>query len=349
MNTSMTRRNALKTGAVTAGAIAGAVRSGTAEAASKSPSHPSFLSPWSPPEDLKRDLTSGTTPIRLACSAYRLTYTEGADIAGMVKHVRDMGYSSSGDGYGLFNRNPWLDVPETSIRELKDALKRHDVVFFDMHAAINNIHPDLGERRKINQWLIEQMEAAERVECPMVTTHVGSRSPGAVYPHPLNWTRETWDLSIKVMRQLVKDTAGMKCVFGIEPDSLVQVNNPRSCRQLVDDCGPRVQICLDPVNMSNLEYHYRKTEYINECFDLLGEDIFACHAKDIALKDSLQPVLYQVEPGQGTMDYDTYLARLSRLKWPRTLFLEHLAAERYPDVKRFIVETADRVGARIYE
>ena len=51
-------------------------------------------------------------------------------------------------------------------------------------------------------------------------------------------------------RQLVKDTAGMKCVFGVEPDSLVQINNPRACRQLVDDCGPRVQICLDPVNMT---------------------------------------------------------------------------------------------------
>jgi len=348
MNSRLSRRALLRTGTLSAGMLIGADRPGLSAPRGADPGHPDFLSPWSPPDDLTRDLSPGPTAIRLACSAYSLNYREGTDITAMVKRVRDMGYTSSGSGVGLFNRNQWLDVPETAIRELKDALKQYDVVFFDIHAAVNNIHPDIEERRKINRWLIEQMEAAERVGCPMVTTHVGSCAPGAVNPHPRNWTRETWDLSIRVMKQLSKDTEGMNCVFGVEPDSLVQVNNPWACRQLVDECGPRVRICLDPVNMSNLEYHYRKTEYLRMCFDLLGEDIIASHAKDIALKDELQPVLYQVEPGKGTMDYETYLVGLSRLKWPRTLFLEHLSEERYPDVKRFIEETAARVGVTIY-
>ena len=45
-------------------------------------SHPPFLSPWSPPADLKRDLTPGTTPIRLAARTRKtdLNYPEGISI-----------------------------------------------------------------------------------------------------------------------------------------------------------------------------------------------------------------------------------------------------------------------------
>ena len=344
----ISRRKALSAGAAAVGMSLKPSRMAAAPSESSDTATPPFLSPWSPPPDLKRDLTPGNTSIRLACSAYQLNYPKDRGIADMVKGIRDLGYTSAGASVGVFNRNTWLDASEEEIRELKDALKEYDVTFFDTHGAVNNIHPDLDERRKINNWIIEQMEAAERVGCPLVTTHVGSRAPGAVHPHPENWTWETWKLGIRVMKQMLKDTEGMKCVISIEPDPLVQINNPRACRQLVDECGPRVQICLDPVNMSDLEMHYRKTEFINECFDLLGEDIICSHAKDIALKDNLQPALYQVEPGQGTMDYETYLVRLSRLNWPRTLFLEHLSRDRYPGLKKFIEDTARKVGVSIY-
>lgn len=346
MPKSATRRQVLTSAAASSGLL---FTSGLSQAAPKGKSHhPEFLSPWSPPLNQKKDLTTGTTPVRLACSAYRLPYSKDTDITAMVKGIRDKGYTSAGFGAGLFNRNPWLDAPESAVRELKAALKQYDVTFFDMHSVCNLIHPDLDERRKIQRWFIEQMEAAERVGCPMVTAHVGSMAPGAVHPHPDNWTKECWDLGVREVRRIIKDTSGMKCVLSFEPDSLVQVNNPWACRQLVDDCGPRAQICLDPVNMSNLEYHYRKTEYINACFDLLSEDIFCCHAKDIKLENSLQPMLVQTEPGTGTMDYETYLARLSRLNHTRTLLLEHLPEEKYPGVKQFIETTAANVGVTIY-
>jgi sugar phosphate isomerase/epimerase len=56
----------------------------------------------------------------------------------------------------------------------------------------------------------------------------------------------------------------------------------------------------------------------------------------------------EVPPGQGVQDYETYLVRLSRMKWPRTLLLEHFPAKEYPPAKRFIEETAARIGVKIY-
>ncbi|MHB9028042.1 MAG: sugar phosphate isomerase/epimerase family protein [Candidatus Latescibacterota bacterium] len=350
--TKMTRRRAIAGMTATTGLLAGCAAQGGVHSQIRdgslfetSPGNPPFLSPWSPPSGLKKDLAPGPTAIRLSCSAFPFNYPKNGAITDMVKRVRDNGYTSAGCGDGA----QWLKAPESEIRELAAALAKYDVTFFDMHAAVNNIHPDPAERKRINGFTIRQMEAAERVGCPLVTTHVGSCADHATHAHPDNWTWATWKLSISSMRQILKDTEGMKVALAIEPNDVVQVNTPLACRHLVDEVGPRLKICMDPVNMSGLANHFRKTEFIEECFDLVGEDIIVCHAKDIVLEGGLHPNFVQAEPGKGTMDYETYLVRMSRLAWPRTLFLEHLAAERYPDVKAFIEGTAARLGVKIYK
>jgi len=56
----------------------------------------------------------------------------------------------------------------------------------------------------------------------------------------------------------------------------------------------------------------------------------------------------EMPPGQGLQDYETYLVRLSRLSWPRTLMLEHFPSEMYPPAKAFIEKIAEKVGVKIY-
>jgi len=347
----MTRRKALAAGAVTATMLAGTVRSEQPlKTQSRIPYLP-FLSPWSPPPDLNRDLTPGQTPFRLAAWSRKTTldYQKDMSITGMVKRIRDAGYTSGNSHPGRLNRNPWLDASESDLRELKEALKTYDVAFFDMHANANNIHPDPAERKKEQQWTIWQMEAAERVGCPLVTTHVGSCAPSAIAPHRDNWTWETWKLSVKVMKQMIKDTEGMNVAFAIEPDPLVQINNNAALRQLIDECGPRIKVCYDPVNMMDLSIYYRTTEFINEGFDMLGEDILCAHAKDsYILPDRMSAYITEVRAGTGILDYETFLVRLSRLSYPRTLLIEHISEEEYPEAKKFIEDTAAKVGVKIY-
>ena len=38
----------------------------------------------------------------------------------------------------------------------------------------------------------------------------------------------------------------------------------------------------------------------------------------------------EVAPGKGILDYETYLVRLSRLNYPRSLLIEHIPEEEYP-------------------
>jgi sugar phosphate isomerase/epimerase len=266
----------------------------------------------------------------------------------MVKRIRDQGYTSGNSGG---RPSPWLTAPESEIKELKDALKTYDVTFFDMHTYTNNIHPDLNERKKNHEYVIKQCEAAERVGCPMVTTHVGTCSPVTpIAPHKDNWTWKTWNLQVSVIKELLKDTSGMKVAFGIEAVNMTSMNNPEAHLRLIEEAAdPRLKVCLDPVNMMHLGVYYRNTELIQKCFELLGDNIIAAHAKDtFVLPDRMSAYITEVAPGKGILDYKTYLVGLSRLSSPRTLLIEHIPDEQYAEAKKFIEETAAVLGVTIY-
>ncbi|MBT4485735.1 MAG: sugar phosphate isomerase/epimerase [Candidatus Latescibacteria bacterium] len=341
----LTRRKALAVGAASAGTLIGTSYSISAQDKSKKSPLP-FLTPWSPPVDLERELTPGTTPVRLACSAYPMHYSDNINITETVKRVRDMGYTAAMGG-----GHDWLSAPESAIIELKKALKTYDVIIAEMHICANNLHPDLSERRENQRLVAKTVESAERVGASEVTVCLGSRSRfGTTRTHRDNWTTETWKASVKAVRQIISDTAGMKVKLGMEALNLSPLNNPRAHLKLMEDVGDsRCKVCLDPQNMLNITTYYRTTELLDECFDVLGENILACHGKDVLLDpDRMLPKFDWVVHGRGTMDYETYLIRLSRMKYPRSLLLEFLSRDQYPEAKKFVEETAKKAGVTIY-
>jgi len=314
-----------------------------------------FLTPWSPPGDLKRDLTPGKTSIRLASwsSETTLDYPpkKGMTITEMVKNIRDRGYTSGNANTARYARNRWMDASDAEIRELKEALRKYDVTFFDLHTTGSNINSDLAEREKCNRYTIEACHAAERAGAAMVTTHVGTVGGiSPMSPHRDNWTMDTWKLGVRMMKQICRDSSGAGVPLGVEATNMTIMNNPRAHLRLIEEVGdPRLKVCLDPVNMIHLGNYFRNTELIEECFDLLGEHIIAAHAKDTwILPDRMSAYISEVPPGDGILDYETYLIRLSRLNWPRTLLIEHIPDEKYAPAKRYIEETANKTGVKIY-
>ncbi len=350
----MTRRKLLSAGLTSAAMVTGFGRISSIQAAQQD-SFPPYLTPWSPPANHKRNLTPGETPVRLASWSKETTLDyppgNGISITEMVKNIRDHGYTSGNANISRYERSPWLDASDAEIRELREALAAYDVTFFDMHTTGSNINLDLAAREKCNRYTVDACEAADRVGSPMVTTHIGSLSDEMPFsPHRDNWTGDTWKLGVKVMKQILWDSAGSKAAFGVEAVNMTIMNNPRAHLRLIEEIGdPRLKVCIDPVNMIHLGTYYRNTELIEECFDLLGEHIIAAHAKDTyVLPDKMSAYITEVPPGRGILDYETYLVRLSRLGSPRTLLIEHIREEEYPAAKRYIEETAERVGVTIY-
>ena len=151
------------------------------------------------------------------------------------------------------------------------------------------------------------------------------------------------------MKQIIKDTSGSNVNLAVEALNPCNINNPKAHMKLKENVGDeRVKVTLDPTNMLNPYTYYRTTELINECFDLIGEDVMYAHAKDVKWTPAMLPAFEWVVPGTGTMDYEQYLVRLSRMKYTRPFMLEFLSVDKYPQAKKFIEETATKVEVKIY-
>ena len=353
----ISRRKVLTVGAASAGMVLG----GSCSDSQFKPEKPQEEIPFSertwwtpgPNKDLVRELTPGTMPVKLACmsSSTMINYPEKGSITEVVKRIRDAGYTSANSHYSIGIRNKWLDASESEITELKEAIKQYDVEIFDTMVWTNLIHPDEKTRQNNLKYVAENIEAADRIGCRMVTMVTGSCDPDYyIGMHPDNWTRETWNVTLDSIRQLIRDTSGCTAALGMEAVITTNLDGPAAHKRLMEDIGdPRCKVCLDPTNMLSFERYYHSTELLNECFDMLGEDIIGCHAKDIFIRrDVMLAHIIEVPAGEGVQDYETYLVRMSRMKWPRTLLLEHLPAEKYPAVKAFIEKTAAKVGVKIY-
>jgi len=328
MTSRLTRRKVLKRGALAFGtfALAG---SGIAGAW-----------PPGPSENVPRDATPGPTPIRLAT---RMTRGKDETPEETVRRIREGGHTA-------VNTQPsqWSDAELT---EMRAALAKYDVTVFEVGAYSNIIHPDRAKRQEILANICRKFEDAEKIGGPMVATVSGSCDPDyLINPHPGNWTQATWNLTVTSVRQILRDTAGMKVSLGMEAQVTTNIDGPKAHRRLIDDVGDdRCAVNLDPTNMISLATYFHTTELLDECFDLLGESILGCHAKDTYIIPNRQTVhVQEVCPGKGVMDYATFIARMSRLAWPRAIFPEHIEPEEYPVADAYIKEVAARVGVRVY-
>jgi sugar phosphate isomerase/epimerase len=302
-----------------------------------------FLYQWSPPENVKRDLTPGPNVIRLSNSE-DITNKEGTDYDKLFKSMRDAGWTACEAASAS-----WLSrkMPDSEITEMKAQLKAHDVQFYNIHCAGNIIAPD-PDAELWQRHIIDAIHSAEACGCRMILTHSGSMYPNRNTAHPLNWSKTAWERSVKALKNICKATAGSKIDVCIEPVNTEAINNPWAMKRLGEDVGdPRIKCGLDITNMVFSNTAFRMTELLNTTFDLLEGKIGYVHAKDFVW-DQMLPGIDWAMNGTGNMDYETFLVRVSRIKDP-VMYVEFLSSsEEYQQAQRNIRAIADKVGVKIY-
>ncbi len=93
---------------------------------------------WEPGPDknLRKDITTGKTPVLLSGALRR---PENGSIHDMVKRFREAGYTSAFLYPSRWNGNKGL--PDSDIRELREALKTFGVSVFEFGGYVNMLHP----------------------------------------------------------------------------------------------------------------------------------------------------------------------------------------------------------------
>ncbi len=360
----ISRRNLFAAGAAGAAGLAAGAVSGTATPAAAQARAASgmvtrvglpnvwgedFLYQWSPPANYARNTTAGPNTIRLSGQTTpRLTNAPGTDYGAIFKRMASEGWTAT----EAASAN-WIargKMPESEIREIKTQAAANDVVFYGLHCAGNIIAPD-PDADRWQRHIIDSINTADEMGCELILTHAGSMYPNRNTAHPQNWSKEAWDRTVNALKRICRDTAGSKVEIAIEAVNTESINGPWAQKRLREDVGDdRITCGLDITNMVDPSCVFRMSEFIDTTFDLIGDQIRYLHGKDLAWSSMLAGLNWTMQ-GTGAMDYELYLANISRLTRTRTpyLLLEFLTEnQEYEQAQRNVRAIANKIGVKIH-
>lgn len=242
------------------------------------------------------------------------------------------------------------EADDTQVRDYVQAAKAADIVIAEVGAWSNPISPDETARLAAIEMCKERLRLADRVGARCCVNIAGSRGKQWDGPSPDNLTRDTFDIIVASVQEIIDDVEPTQTYYTLETMPWVFPDSADSYVQLIEAIDrPRFAVHFDPVNIvSSPQRYYSSGALIRDCLDKLGAHLQSCHAKDIILSTKLTVHLDEIRPGLGGMDYHTYLRELDRLDPDIPLMLEHLpSAEEYALAATHIRSVAGEVGVEL--
>ena len=240
---------------------------------------------------------------------------------------------------------------DAELRLLRETAAKHDLLIAEVGAWSNPISPDNEQREAALEKCRVQLDLADKVGACCCVNITGSRDADKWDgPHPDNLSQDTFDLIVESIRKIVDAVKPTRTYYALETMPWVFPDSPESYRRLLDAIDrERVAVHLDPVNLVNCPSRaYDTTGLLKRCFELLGDQIVSCHAKDIGFTQHLTIHLDEMAPGQGVMDYHTFLKLLDELGRDVPLLTEHLSGEEaYTAAANHIRSVADEIGVSV--
>jgi sugar phosphate isomerase/epimerase len=244
---------------------------------------------------------------------------------------------------------PGVALKDTErISALAEAFARHDVVIAEVGRWCNLLDADSEKRRKNLETVTEGLALAEAIGARCCVDIAGSFNRTSWFgPHPDNLSQKFFDAAVENARKIIDAVKPKRARFTYEAMGWALPDSPDSYVKLIKAVQrPAFGVHLDPCNLvSSPDKFYHNTALLNECFDKLGKWIVSCHAKDLTWDVEMNVHFREVAPGKGSMDYATYLRRVTELPQNPPLMLEHLAtAEEYAGAREHIFEVGRKAA-----
>ena len=234
------------------------------------------------------------------------------------------------------------------IREIREAFEAEGVVLAEVGAWCNQLEADPVRREENFRYVCRRLALAEAVGARCCVDFLGSPAPGGG-PDPHGLGAEAFDVAVQTVRRVVDEVQPTRTRFCLEMMPWMLPDSPDSYRDLLAAVDREAfGVHLDPVNVVVSPRIYHNTgRMIERCFELLGEAVVSCHAKDTILTKDLTVRIEECPPGRGNLDYHAYLRELDKLDGV-PLMTEHLqGAEQYAAARDHVVSVAEELGLEI--
>ncbi len=224
-----------------------------------------------------------------------------------------------------------IDVERLDAGKVRDVLDRHGLEISSLAYYPNNLHPDPGERRTVNNHLKKVVDAAAALGVPTVGTFVG-RDQTKNVPDNFREFRKVWPRLVSYAEGRGVNIAIENCPMIFSWDEWPGGTNLAATPAVWDEMftivpSPRFGLNLDP---SHLVWQFIDHERAVRDF---ADRIFHVHAKDMEIdRDGLyehgvmaRGMGWQVPriPGLGEVRWNRFVAALYRAGYDGAISVEH--------------------------
>ena len=219
-----------------------------------------------------------------------------------------------------------------AIAEVRREFAAADLVVSETAAWVNPLDPDPTLRREAIQTIVRALALAEEVRAACCTTVSGSFATADmpdshVGQHPANFEPDALDAVVEWIGSVLTEVKPKRTYLTLEMCPWAVVDQPGVYRTVLERVDqPGLAVHLDPANhMVSPRALFDSGAVIRDLFEQLGPWVKACHAKDVTFVGSPSVVqMMEVPPGNGFLDYVTFLRCVGSLGPDLPLILEHL-------------------------
>ena len=221
-------------------------------------------------------------------------------------------------------------IDHTADADTRAAFKRimaeNDLVLGEVGAWVNPLHPDGAVRKKNIAYCQKQLALAEDMEANCCVNIVGCSGEIWDGAYAENYSADTYALIVDSIREIIDGVDPGHTFYTAEPMPWMVPDSPESYLKLLRDVDrEHFAVHLDYTNMiSDPRRYLHSSDFIRECFRLLGPHIKSIHAKDVIMESGLPCVIREVMPGRGSIDFTLVLRLAGQLGDRMTVYSEHL-------------------------
>lgn len=258
----------------------------------------------------------------------------------LCQRVRDLGFS------GVFTRFRQNDPHSTTRAEaqgFRDLLAGENLRLFQATGYWQNlVTGDENLRRESVRTLQAALRLAGWLGARGIDTGPGSMSPhGPWAPHPANWTPLARRQLIRSLREAAPAAADAGVYLSVEAHQTVTLESPEVTLDVLNAVdSPWVRLDYDSANWLNLRTAWQSGAAIDQHFDLLGDHVVSCHAKDVFVEPRLVIHISDGCAGHGLVDFHTLCRRMHRLSPDYPIIIEGAQTEDLPEVSAFFHDVA---------
>ena len=227
------------------------------------------------------------------------------------------------------------------INEYVREAAKHDLVIGEVGIWRNAISKDNDERKKNLAYSVGQLRLADRIGAKCCVNVAGAMGPRWDGAYKENYSTEAWKRTVSMIKEVIDAVNPKNTYFALETMPCMFPSSPEEYLRLLHEVSrDRFAVHLDVINMINCpERFFFSEDFVEKCFDMLGDKIVSCHMKDTKLLDDYTFMLRECAIGEGSFALDKYCELINKYNPDMPVIIEHLSNdEEYEKSMKYALE-----------